>query len=491
MHTPNWLDKRAFLTPDIEAIVLTDGTTYTFQQLQKHAKSFAHYLKENGVKKGDHIGLLSKNSYEMVVTIHALHYIGAVTCLLNTRLKAEELLFQIKDGEMTTIIFHPELSEKVEQLTAKQSIRSMNLSSFPYNLITDEQWLEEFNLEDLSHIIYTSGTTGKPKGVMLTYGNHWWSATASALNLGLHESDRWLLCLPMFHVGGLSILYRSVIYGMPIHLHEKFDLELVHDDIMNRGVSIVSVVTLMLEQLVERLENEHYPETLRCMLLGGGPAPKHLLENCRDKSIPVFQTYGMTETASQFCTLDGKNMLKKIGSAGKPLFPGQLKIVENGQECPAGTVGDIIVKGPSITKGYWKRPDANMKTLEAGWLKTGDLGYIDEDGFLFVVDRRKDLIISGGENIYPAEIESVLKSIQGIKDAGVVGKNDGKWGQVPVAFVILEEKKTASEIISACKNVLANYKVPREIFFTKELPRNASKKLMRHQLAELVNGEAE
>ena len=188
-------------------------------------------MLENGVKKGDSVAYFSKNCYEMVVVIHALHYIGAITFLLNIRLKTNELLFQLNDGHVNTIIYHDDLINDIEKLKERKSLTCMNLASFPYDLEND-QFETEFDLDEVSHIIYTSGTTGNPKGVQLTYGNHWWSATASALNLGLHETDRWLLSLPMFHVEVLSILYRSVIYGMPVHLHEKFDVEAVHHDIM-------------------------------------------------------------------------------------------------------------------------------------------------------------------------------------------------------------------------------------------------------------------
>ncbi len=491
LHIPNWLDKRAYLTPNKEAIVLNQNESYTFYELQQHAKSFATFLKHQGVKQGDHIGLLSTNCYEMVVTIHALHYIGAVTFLLNVRLKEDELLFQLKDGNIQTVIHHPNLTEKVNGLKKQHELKAIHFNELPRKGIKDVELIDEMNLDDVSHIIYTSGTTGNPKGVQLTYGNHWWSATASALNLGLHETDRWLLSLPLFHVGGLSILYRSVIYGMPIHLHEQYDLEAVYTDIMKNGVTIVSVVTVMLEELVNRLQDDHFPDTLRCMLLGGGPASKSLLEKCRDKRIPVYQSYGMTETASQFCTLDGDNMLTKIGSAGKPLFPGQLKIVKNDRECSIREVGEIVVKGPSVTKGYWNRKDANESSFIEEWFKTGDLGYFDEDGYLYVVDRRKDLIISGGENVYPAEIESVLKGIVGIKDAGVVGVDDDKWGQVPVAFIVPSEPLEKETIIEECQKALANYKVPKQIMFVDELPRNASKKLMRHKLIDFLTKEGE
>ncbi|WP_175615156.1 o-succinylbenzoate--CoA ligase [Piscibacillus halophilus] len=484
---PNWLDKRAYLTPNLEAIVLKNGESYTFKQLQNDSKAYATFLSQQGFKKGDHIAVLSSNCYEFAVVVHALHYIGAVAFLLNTRLTTGELVFQLEDGEVSGFIYHPTYEN-----TAKELLKHHPFSIFSTNLKKPEEIIEfpsEINLEDVSHILYTSGTTGHPKGVQLTYGNHYWSATSSALNLGIDEKDRWLLSLPMFHVGGLSILYRSVIYGMPVHLHEKFDLEAIHHDIMEGGVTIVSVVTVMLEQLMERLGSDLYPDSFRCMLLGGGPAPKVLLEQCQQKQVPVYQSYGMTETASQFCTLDKGSMLSKIGSSGKPLFPGQLKIVENNQECSVNEVGEIEVKGPNVTKGYWKRPKANDKTFQDGWLKTGDLGYLDEDGFLYVVDRRKDLIISGGENVYPAEIESIFKGLEGIEDVGVVGVKDERWGEVPVAFVVKKNNAvTAETILHDASQYLAKYKVPKKVYFLEELPRNASRKLQRHKLLELLEG---
>jgi O-succinylbenzoic acid--CoA ligase len=221
-------------------------------------------------------------------------------------------------------------------------------------------------------------------------------------------------------------------------------------------------------------------------LLGGGPAPKPLLEKCKDYSLPVYQTYGMTETASQIVTLSPEYSLSKLGSAGKPLFHSQLKIIHDGKEQLRLEHGEIVVKGPTVTSGYFNRQDATNSSIQNGWLHTGDIGYLDEEGFLYVLDRRKDLIISGGENIYPAEIESALLSHPNVKDAGVIGKQDEKWGQIPVAFVVCDHL-TAEEIQSYCLERLARYKVPKLIYFASELPRNATNKLQRHKLQQLVN----
>src|SRR5699024_4581784 len=244
----------------------------------------------------------------------------------------------------------------------------------------------EIDLDAMFTIIYTSGTTGFPKGVVHSYGNHWWRAVGSMLNLGLSKQDKWLAVLPIFHVSGLSILLRSVIYGIPVYLLEKYDKQSFHEALMSKGVTIASVVTMMVSDLINQLGDNRYPETVRCLLLGGGPAPESLLEEAKARQMPVFQSYGMTETSSQIVTLSPVKALEKIGSSGKPLFPAQLKI-----NAPDGQVGEIYVKGPIVTKGYFNNEQATNIALIDGWLATGDLGYTDREGFLYVVDRRKDL----------------------------------------------------------------------------------------------------
>ncbi|GMA44334.1 hypothetical protein GCM10025853_17910 [Tetragenococcus halophilus subsp. halophilus DSM 20339] len=337
-------------------------------------------------------------------------------------------------------------------------------------------------LNDPFTIIYTSGTTGFPKGVVHTYGNHWWSAIGSALNLGISPQDKWLTVLPLFHVSGLSTLFKSVIYGMPIYLMTSFEPEKVHEALMKNHITMISVVTVMLQRLLEQMATERYPEQLRCVLLGGGPAPKPVLEQARKKEVPVFQSYGLTETSSQIVTLSPQDALRKIGSAGKPLVPAQLKI----HDPSTRGVGEIYVKGPMVTKGYFNNPTADQKAFQTDWLKTGDLGYLDEEGFLYVVDRRNDLIISGGENIYPSEIESVVSELTGVQEVGVTNRSDDQWGEVPVAFIVKDTQNVLDEemVQTYLKSRLASYKVPKKIYFVEQLPRNASNKLMRYKLKE-------
>ncbi|MFT4417096.1 o-succinylbenzoate--CoA ligase [Fredinandcohnia humi] len=483
IEIPNWLQNRAYLTPNRIAIK-TDEEEISFLSLHKRVVKRANQLSYAGIKKDDVVSILMNNSINMIETIHALKYIGAVTVLLNSRLTSKEIEFQLSDSESTALITDHSFIEIVKLIHVRKIIES-DFENMPEVECNIE---EAFNLDKTDTIMYTSGTTGKPKGVIQTYGNHWWSAVGSSLNLGLHQDDCWLLAVPLFHISGLSILYRSVIYGIPIVLQVTFDAQKANEAIFTKGVTIVSVVSVMLSQLIQDLGDRSYPTSFRCMLLGGGPAPKPLLEACLSQNIPVYQTYGMTETASQVVTLAPEYSISKLGSAGKPLFPVQIKIMKDGILAKPHESGEILVKGPTITVGYLKREDATSSSIKDGWLYTGDIGYLDEEGFLFVLDRRSDLIISGGENIYPAEIEAVLLAHPLISEAGATGIEDTKWGQVPVAFVKLAEKQDVSvqEILQFCNERLARYKVPKYVYFVDHLPRNASNKLMRRKLVEMI-----
>ncbi|TLS39008.1 o-succinylbenzoate--CoA ligase [Pseudalkalibacillus caeni] len=485
---PNWLKKRAELTPGRMAVTIGEKSL-TYQMLNEEAIIMAKKLAALGVKEKDRVAVLAQNSVESVVFMHALTYLHAVLVPLNIRLSGEELAWQINDAKADFLIYDPVFFKKTEEVRKLSQVEFYSWNELnKLKEIAVPVLKDHVSLEDNHTIMYTSGTTGKPKGVVLTYGNHWWSAVSSSLNLGLHLEDRWLAATPLFHMSGLSILIRSVIYGITTVIHEKFDPQKANSAIKNEGVTIVSVVSTMLAQMLEELGESRYPESLRCMLLGGGPAPLPILENCKKRSIPVYQTFGMTETASQVVTLSSEYMLEKLGSAGKPLFPAEVKIMEDGKELPPEEAGEIIVKGPMVTKGYWKREEATAEAIKEGWLYTGDIGYLDKDGFLFILDRRSDLIISGGENIYPAEIESVLLSHPSVLEAGVAGKEDSKWGQVPVAFLVTQKDKTVTEqeVLQYAEAKLARYKVPVKAYFVEELPRNASKKLLRRKLMDLL-----
>ncbi|MGY3716719.1 o-succinylbenzoate--CoA ligase [Sutcliffiella cohnii] len=479
---PNFLEKRAHLSPTKIAIK-TETSSLTFGQLFIRSKELAYKLASLRIRKGDYVSIYMENSLELVELIFALKNIGCITVLHNTRLTVDELAYQVEDARSKIIITDEEKSSLLQERWNNSFVYSFSAinNTMKYEEVPIQH---EFNLSDTDTIMYTSGTTGFPKGVKQTYGNHYWSATASALNLGIREDDCWLIAVPLFHISGLSIIMRGVIYGMKVVLHTtKFDPVKVNRVIRSEKVTIISVVTTMLTKLVDELGDGSYPASFRCMLAGGGPVPLPMLERCYEKNIPVVQTYGMTETCSQIVTLSATDALSKIGSSGKALFPCQLKIVVDGVEQVPNSPGEIVVKGPNVTPGYLHRAN-----FDDGWLYTGDIGYLDEEGFLYVLDRRSDLIISGGENIYPAEIEGVLQAHPDVVDAGVTGVENEKWGEVPNAFVVLKSgaKTTQEDIMNFLYDRLAKYKLPKRIMFVETLPRNATNKLQRRKLKDLL-----
>jgi O-succinylbenzoic acid--CoA ligase len=448
-RVPDWLRQRAQVTPARLALIVSPAR-WTFEELDTRVDAAAAALRELGVTPGRRVGLKGTNSAGFVVAVFALMRLGAVSVPLNIRLSQPELDWQTTDAELQLVLDDAALDDL--------------LGASPSGPI-----LRDFALAEPHSVIYTSGTTGRPKGAILTYGNHWWSAVASALNLGIAADDRWLACLPLFHVGGLSILLRGVACGMTVVVHPRFDAAAVNAALAEERVTIVSVVATTLDRMLTARGAEPFPKHLRCVLLGGGPAPLPLLERALAARAPVVQTYGLTETASQVVTLAPEDAIRKLGSAGKPLLGTRLRLADDGEICLAG---------PTVSPGYLHHP------ARRGWLRTGDLGRLDEDGFLYVLDRRADLVISGGENVYPAEVEAVLAEHPDVGEAGVFGVADPEWGQVVHAAVSPRPGAVIDEagLLTFCRARLAAYKVPRRIEVRPELPRTAAGKLLRRTL---------
>jgi O-succinylbenzoic acid--CoA ligase len=322
--------------------------------------------------------------------------------------------------------------------------------------------LGEHDLDALNCRILTSGTSGRPRAVGLTYGNHLWSAVGSAFNLGVDPADRWLCCLPLYHVAGMEIVLRSVIYGTGAILHDGFDPAQVADSLERQGVTLISLVTTQLSRLLDAGIDLSGP---RAILVGGGPVPREVLEEAAGRGARVMQTYGLTETASQVTTLAPQDARRKLGSAGRPLLTTHLRIQD----------GEILVQGPVVAPGC---------ADEDGWLHTGDLGWIDDEGFLYVEGRLDDLIVSGGENVLPTEVEEVLRRHPDVADAAAVGRADPEWQEAVTAVVVLCDGAAvdAEDLRRHCAESLASHKVPKRFEFASELPRTASGKLVRRAL---------
>lgn len=471
----DWLAQRARALPGEEAVAAR-GASLTFAALEERVRGIAGALIAAGVTAGDRVALLGGNSLGFVEAVHAVPRAGAMLVPLNTRLTAAELAFQLRDASVRLLLTDPAMEPKARE--AADAAGLGEVLAFPVAPVAGASLSDTHRAEDVHSIVYTSGTTGSPKGAMLTFGNFWASATASAFNLGVLPGDRWLACMPLFHVGGLSIVLRSAIYGTACVVHETFDEREVARALHDEGITTISVVPTMLLRLLDADERRS-PPGLRTVLVGGGPVPLGLLERAMAKGYPVIQTYGLTEAASQVATLAPGDAVAHSGSAGKPLLNTRLRI-----DAAELEPGEILVAGPTVTPGYFRRPDATSAAIRDGWLHTGDIGRLDADGFLYVIDRRDDLIVSAGENVYPAEVESALVAHPSVVAAAVVGIPDDRWGQVVGAALVVEGTLDATELDAWLRGRLAGYKVPRRTMRVDELPLTANGKLQRRLVRE-------
>ena len=437
MHLDNWLSQRAATCPDRVALI-ADGIELSYAELEREATATARRLAARGARRGATVAIELAPGIEHVVLVHALMKLGAVAHPLNPRL--------------------PEAQRAAELERARPAL-TVNAIPEPGATEADLPLLGELDLDAVCCRILTSGTSGSPRPVDLTFGNHLWSAVGSAFNLGVEPTDRWLCCLPLDHVGGLSIVIRSVIYGTTAVVHDGFDPDRIATALEGDGVTLISLVAT---QLIRLLEAQVDLLPLRAVLVGGGPVPEDALAEAIGRGATVVQTYGLTEAASQVTTLEPGLAQRKLGSAGRPLLTTHLRIQD----------GEILVQGPTVAPGV---------ADEDGWLHTGDLGRIDDEGFLYVEDRLTDVIISGGENVLPSEVEEVLQRHPAIAEAAVVGRPDVEWQEAVVAIVVLRDGTGASgeELRAHCASELAAFKVPKRFEFVSDLPRTGSGKLIR------------
>lgn len=473
METQNWLLKQAATQPN--QIAIDDGNErLSFAELKKQVEVLVG--KIDHLNPGSRVGLLATNTLMSYKLALAIMCSGRTIVWLNWRLAGEELERQIKDSGLQLCLVENSLWRSGMTNPFKSYSAFLITSADPGELIP------VFKSNWVASIMYTSGTTGKPKGVLQTFGNHFYSAVSSALNLGLSSADKWLCVAPIFHISGFSIIMRGLIYGMTVRLVEKFRAEEIERILANETVTIMSVVPFMLKKLIQQQNktNTHYNSAFRCMLLGGGTIDRETLEICLQRSIPVVQCYGMTETCSQIVALRSADALLKLGSVGQPLFSTQLKLSKD---------GEILLKTPALTPGYLNLPDKLPSKMIDGWYRTGDIGHLDKEGYLYIDGRADEMLISGGENIFPQEVEQVYQRYPQINEVAVVGQTDPVWGQVPVAFVVSDRRLSTTKLMNYGYEHLARYKVPQHYIFVSELPKNASGKIRRFMLREKLNNQ--
>ena len=488
----DWIAHFGRRTPDkIAAIDLASQRRFTYAEFDARITRLAAHLRENlKVARGERVAVLALNTTDTLEVQFACARLGAVLVPLNTRLTVPELHFIVGDAAPRVMIHDSDLAETALAVAKLCNIEHAMLlgSGGTYETaIAAAKPLahaEHVTHDDISTIMYTSGTTGQPKGAIITHGMTFWNC----VNLGgpayVSPSSVLLTVLPLFHTGGLNCYTNPVLHaGGTVLIMRAFDpgaaLKLISDPA--QGINCFFGVPAIYQFMAQHpdFDKSDFGRLIVCGV-GGAPMPVPLLQVWEARGVALQQGYGMTETSPSVLVLDREDAARKAGSAGKPVLHTEVRIVRpDGTDADVDELGELWTKGPNITPGYWNRPDANASSFTDGWLHTGDAARVDADGFYYIVDRWKDMYISGGENVYPAEVENVLHQIAAIAEAAVIGVPDAQWGEVGMAIVALKPGQSISEadIHAHCAKNLARFKCPRLIRFVDALPRNATGKI--------------
>ncbi len=496
-----WPARRAELTPDRVAID-QGGHLLTYAELEDRAARCADALGASGIGTGDRVAALLDNGHEYAEVLFACARLGAILVPLSTRLAAPELEFMSSDSGATALVYSGAYADTVAAFRPTTDVKA----SLVVGDGDDPSYEEALaaaspsrpphpcGWDDVLAIFYTSGTTGRPKGAMLTHGNHFWTNLNMVLALDLTQDERSLVVLPMFHVGGWNVNTLAVWWkGGTVVLESGFDAGRALERIAGGVTSVMGVPTMY------QLMSEHSGfadadlSSLRVAVCGGAPLPVPLIRTYQDRGVRFVQGYGLTEAAPNCLILPPEDAERKAGAAGRPYFFADVRVLDAGDAPvdPGGT-GEVVVRGPSVMQGYWGRPDETAEALRGGWLRTGDAGRLDEDGYIWIVDRLKDMYISGGENVYPAEVEHVLGTHPAVAEAAVLGVPDERWGESGLAVIVLrpEASATEDELRAFCRERLAKFKVPARVAFAEALPRNPTGKLLKPEIRERWGGAA-
>ncbi len=452
---------------------------WTYQRLDAEVGAWEQVLRRQGVVSGSRFAMLSWNSLTFLALFHAAARIGAGIAPLNARLTAPELSV-IRDRLQPAVVFaEPGLAHLIDGAVALDTVQLPSASLAE----------PKIELAAVHALVFTSGTTGQAKAAQLTVGNFIAHAKATNARLPSTPNDRWLASLPFFHIGGLAMIARSALAGNTLVVQPRFDPLNANTAIDEQGITHLSLVATSLKRLLEIREERPFPSSLNTLLVGGGPVPSSVLARARSLGVTALRTYGLTEACSQVCTETATDA--GSDTCGPPLNGVEVRVVDSARVTLAvGEIGEIEVRGPTVMAGYLDAPEANAQVLSHGWLRTGDFGSLDADSRLTVFARRSDLIVSGGENIYPAEIEAVLEAHPSILEAAVVPLADAEWGQVPVALVVVKgtlEPVPLFEALDAfCRQQLAGFKIPKVFRQVSTLPRTSMGKLDRVAMTRLL-----
>jgi fatty-acyl-CoA synthase len=495
-----FLTKRAYLTPEREGLVC-EKTRLTYKELNERANRLAHTMQALGVGYGDRVGLLALNEPEYYDMYFGLGKIGAILVPINYRLAGPEIQFILSDCGAKVFVFGPEYKDIVDSIRLEIPARELiAISDDPpewaksYRALVGRGSSEEPEAtggdDDTLTILYTSGTTGRPKGAELTHNYYYWNSVNLMCTLGQDVGSTNLTALPLFHIGALAGPPWVVHSGGKVVLLRSLDPQRFLELLQEEKITGFGSVPALLDILKWVPEFEKYDwSSVKTILVYAAPVPVTLIKEYAAAGIQVRQLYGLTE-GNTATVLDPENALTKVGSCGKPFFHAEIRVVDDeGRDTGPDVKGEVLLRAPNIMKGYWNRPEETAKAIKDGWLYTGDIGKLDQDGFLYILDRKKDMIISGGENIYPAEIEDALLHHPKIADVGVIGFPHEKWGEAVKAVVVVKsgETLTQEELIEWCQGRIGKFKIPKSVIFVDAIPRTPTGKILKRVLRDTYN----
>lgn len=483
----DWIGNRARLTPDAEAIADTSSQkTWSYAELNQRSTAAAAWLIKRGIKKGDRVALLAPNHISYFDLLFACTKIGAIFVPINWRLASEEIQYILQDCTPKLAGVHSSLLGKLSGIPYMQTI---------YFAIEREEYFAETDMvlthaemssQDPLAIIYTGGTTGKPKGVVLSYQSIFYNAVNTIMSWNLTSRDVTITYMPMFHTGGLNALsIPLLLIGGKVVLASDFRPEEAVRYLLDYQCTIILLVPTMYHMMIrtEAFQKQSFSSII--FLSGGAPCPLEIYEEFQRKGLQFKEGYGLTEAGPNNFYMDLRKVHEKRGSVGKPMQLNEVKITRpDGTETAPDEIGELLLKGSHLFKCYWNNSKATAEVLHDGWLHTGDLARRDKDGFYYIAGRKKDMIITGGENVYPLEVEHWISSLPQVSETAVVGIPDAKWGEKVTAFIVLQENMslTLAELKQHCAIKLGNYKIPKEMIFLEELPKTPVGKIDKNQL---------
>jgi long-chain acyl-CoA synthetase len=467
-----------------------DKRQFTYKEFEAAVKRVAGVLQAHGVRKGDVVSLLLPNSVEYVIGYFACWHIGALAGPINSLLKAHEIAYVISNSEAKALLVNSEFVTQIKGLNGKLKIIQFDNVEH----VVAEQVEETLTgKNDEAIIIYTSGTTGKPKGCLLTHGNVIANARQISTWLGFTEADCLLTIMPLFHMNAVSVTTMSALYaGGSTVVSPKFSAsrfwQIISDYRITSFGSVATMLSMLLSTYPDGVPAGLHTEQLRFAMCGSAPVPAEVLKRFEETfHCLVVEGYGLSESTCR-STFNPPDERRRPGSCGLPIGNEMRVVDEDDRDVPDGSLGEIVLRGPNILKGYYKNPDATASAFRNGWFHTGDIGYRDAEGFYFIVDRKSDMIIRGGENIYPREIDEVLYQHPNVAAAAAVGVPDNLYGEEVAAVIVLKDGATCSEneVIEFCKSRLADYKCPKRVHFVDDIPKGPTGKLLKRELARML-----